>query len=62
MTLRDWFAGQSLAGIQANEEVEQFQQSLDGTVPQDDQIKAVAELCYAYADAMLAARGNVYGR
>lgn len=42
MTLRDWFAGQALAGI-----------ALDVCdVPQG----SVAERCYALADAMIAAR------
>jgi hypothetical protein len=43
MTLRDWFAGQALAGRLA-----------DGT---DGLRQSVAEEAYAYADAMLKARG-----
>jgi len=58
ITLRQWYAGQALAGILANAEVERFQQSLDGKVSQDDQIKAIAELCYTYADAMIEAEAK----
>jgi hypothetical protein len=43
MTLRDWFAGQALAGLIAD-------QSRDGSA--DDR----ARYAYAYADAMLRAR------
>lgn len=45
MTMRDWFAGQALAGIQA---------SLKGEDPWDP--KADAGLAYDLADAMLAQR------
>lgn len=45
MTLRDWFAGQALAGILA-------------TLPTQYDIKDNAEDAYAYADAMLAERGK----
>lgn len=40
MSLRDWFAGQALAGINANTAAD------------------AAALCYAIADAMLAARSK----
>ena len=43
MTLRDWFAGQALAGILANPEID---------IPADD----TAEIVYRYADAMIAER------
>jgi hypothetical protein len=43
MTLRDWFAGKALAGLMADP-------SVTGTMQQ------MAECCYRYADAMLAAR------
>jgi hypothetical protein len=42
MTLRDWFAGQALAGIAAS----------GSTLPYKDD----ADMAYKYADAMLAAR------
>lgn len=42
MSLRDWFAGQALAGWMTSEDV-----------PCDERI---AERCYQIADAMLAAR------
>ena len=44
MTLRDWFAGQALAGILADTNIKA-------------EPKPVAKVCYACADAMLAARG-----
>ncbi len=49
MTLRDWFAGQALmaAVIQSADD--------DATVEQNANVAAV--WAYAYADAMLAARG-----
>lgn len=46
MTLRDWFAGQALAGIGAA-------WSRDGASPED-----LAEFSYDLADAMLAARAQ----
>lgn len=45
MTLRDWFAGQALAGIKAYPETT------------GEQI-FVAEICYEIADEMLEARKN----
>jgi len=45
MTLRDWFAGQALAGIIANEGM--FDHAI---------MLLNAEACYNQADAMLAAR------
>jgi hypothetical protein len=44
MTLRDWFAGQALAGFMANTK-------RPTTIAEDD-----ATWCYQIADAMLAAR------
>jgi hypothetical protein len=44
MTLRDWFAGQALAGFMAST-------NRPTTIARDD-----AEWCYIVADAMLAAR------
>jgi hypothetical protein len=46
MTLRDWFAGQALAGLMAD----------PGTF--DTPHKRLAESCYGMADAMLAARAK----
>ena len=44
MTLRDWFAGQALATL--------------SNVSTRDQVKAVANMAYALADALLAARAK----
>jgi len=44
MTLRDWFAGQALAGMMAHKDSAKWTR------------REVAGDCYAYADAMLAAR------
>ena len=46
MTLRDWFAGQALAGKMSIDSIEYL-------TPQD-----IAERCYRQSDAMLAARGS----
>jgi hypothetical protein len=48
MTLRDWFAGQALAGIMA-----QSSQAL---------LTADARFCYEMADAMLAERAKTEGK
>jgi hypothetical protein len=47
MTLRDWFAGQALAGFMASK-------SRPTTIAPHD-----AEWCYTIADAMLAERAKV---
>jgi hypothetical protein len=46
MTLRDWFAGQAMAGIMGNSGINH------GIYPPDE----AARNCYAIADAMLGAR------
>ena len=48
MTLRDWFAGQAMAGLLANERINAF----DGAYTP----KMAAEDAYTAADAMLEAR------
>lgn len=48
MTLRDWFAGQALAGIMANKV----------TMPCKEVYDACAELAYIMADAMLTERAR----
>mgnify|MGYP000888019546 CR=1 FL=1 len=50
MTLRDWFAGQALAGIAANEAF------LVKTKELGDPKTICAKAAYEFADAMLAAR------
>ena len=52
MSLRDWFAGQALTGIKANDEL----CHICSDVPSMTQAEAVARMAYADADAMLAAR------
>ena len=51
MTLRDWFAGQALAGILAG--------GFADTIPHDDVTggQDAAAFAYQYADAMIAERG-----
>jgi len=44
MTLRDWFAGQALAGMLAKYGIE------------DSSVETMTEDCYLHADAMLQAR------
>jgi len=44
MTLRDWFAGQALAGMLAKYGIE------------DSSVETMTEDCYLHADAMLKAR------
>lgn len=49
MTLRDYFAGQALAGIHAS-------LSTSSAWPSDDAMKKMAERAYKHSDAMLAER------
>jgi hypothetical protein len=49
MNLRDWFAGQALAGLLANEFPDGIVKSLTGQ-------NSLGVACYAVADAMLEAR------
>ena len=46
MTLRDWFAGQALAGILSN----------PGTFGGEDLLPHIGQVVYKFADAMLKAR------
>jgi hypothetical protein len=48
MSLRDWFAGQALAGILMNYTTQKFGASEE----------TVAKYAYRYADAIIAARKN----
>ena len=54
MTLRDWFAGQALAGILSGPHAEELAKVME----QDDTARSpvVAILSYKFADAMLAER------
>lgn len=58
MTLRDWFAGQALAGIMANpERWRDIQRLYDkGKMTYDDASKSNATKAYSIADAMIAER------
>jgi hypothetical protein len=51
MSLRDWFAGQALAGSRILLTVEDFHKPI-----QPARIREVTRICYAAADAMLAQR------
>jgi hypothetical protein len=54
MSLRDWFAGQALAGIGASDlEHSYIWQRFSDDVPSPN---GISELCYMIADAMLKAR------
>jgi len=57
MTLRDWLAGQALAGMLANPKTQQFIAEIAAERTQDGaQLSAAAS--YEHADAMLAARST----
>ena len=52
MSLRDWFAGQALAGMTAG--LTKFRDDLPDIIrPQD-----ISEIAFTYADAMIKARGQ----
>jgi hypothetical protein len=51
MTLRDWFAGQALAGTLASTEYDTFSEKID-----DNERLWLAQDAYRHADAMLAKR------
>jgi hypothetical protein len=53
MSLRDWFAGQALNGWAAGRNKVMINEGLE-----DSMSYHVAESCYRYADAMLAARNE----
>lgn len=56
MSLRDWFAGQALAGIIADQE---GKRAIRNAVADSDRFAPqVASVCYLLADAMLAERGG----
>ena len=50
MSLRDWFAGQALAGLMARKDF------LPDTIPRDEYMEAVASVAFGVADAMLEER------
>jgi len=52
MSLRDWFAGQALAGLLANPK-------LDEIAPVEEMPKSIAKCAYEASDAMLAELAKV---
>lgn len=57
MSLRDWFAGQALCGLQANSAISEIAKKVsEKTAMNDSRWRAV--VCYELADAMLAARSK----
>ncbi len=53
-SLRDWFAGQALAGLMANYTM--LERISSRVASGDDSSRVAASICYQQADAMLAAR------
>ena len=57
MSLRDYFAGQALAGSLASQTPESYWAFVSsGSAANDSAKNGIAKLCYDLADAMLAAR------
>lgn len=54
-SLRDWFAGQAMVGILANQSLLNY---VDGLSPQTPTRFVVSAQAYGIADAMLKARGQ----
>lgn len=55
LTVRDWFAGQALAGIVANHE---FMRGCENAYGGKQTLEAVAVLAFAHSDAMLVERAK----
>lgn len=61
MSLRDWFAGQALAGSLASL-INNYNDAKINIVSRESGLtieQVIAKSCYSWADAMLAARGGV---
>lgn len=58
MTLRDWFAGQALAGLLASGADERGGLLPEGANEDDDRVAQWSVSSYLYADAMLAERAK----
>jgi hypothetical protein len=54
MTLRDWFAGQAVVAVMADN----TKLMLDGPKPEPKSPENIAAACYVIADAMLAERAK----
>lgn len=59
MSLRDWFAGQALAGILASPNFDEFALSAGTFWTDDEKRLRVAQAAFGYADAMLLAKAEV---
>lgn len=58
MTLRDYFAGQALAGMTANPDIQEFIESQLELDRWPDGPRAFAHFAYRIADAMIAEKKN----
>jgi hypothetical protein len=58
MSLRDWFAGQALAGLVANANLLDFLDEGQRPVSDKDFASVISKGAYFYADAMLAERSK----
>jgi hypothetical protein len=62
MTLRDWFAGQALAGILANPTVKDWEVAASEMGDPDALVQVCALMAHKQADAMLAEREKGGGK
>jgi hypothetical protein len=58
MSLRDYFAGKVLEGILSNSEFEKERKEIDILVGNVEQDRAIAEMCYNFADIMIEVRAK----
>jgi hypothetical protein len=62
MTLRDWFAGQALAGLLANPTEREWEAAASEQGDPDALVQVCALMAYKQADAMLAERKKGGGK